>query len=124
MKRNWMVTAMVAFLALVGGVQAQGLDAVKKSMLDRKPAVEQLLAAKTVGENNTGLLEAVGKVSDADAQTVAAENVDRKTVYAAIAAKNGTDVTKVGQLRAVDIAAKAKTGTLLKGKDGKWTEKK
>ena len=52
MKRNWMVMAMAAFLAMAWGVQAQGLDAVKKSMLERKPALEQLLAAKTVGENN------------------------------------------------------------------------
>ena len=124
MKRNWMVMAMAAFLAMAWGVQAQGLDAVKKSMLERKPALEQLLAAKTVGENNAGFLEAVGKVADADVKTVAAENADRKTVYAAIAARNGTDVVKVGQLRASEIATKAKAGTMLQGKDGKWSEKK
>ena len=124
MKSKWMVAVLVAFLSLVSGVQAQGLAAVKKSMLERKPAVEQLLAAKTVGENNAGFLEAIGKVADADTQTVAAENADRKTVYTAIAAKNGTDVVKVGQLRAEEIAGKAKAGTLLQGKDGRWAEKK
>ena len=119
-----MVTALVAFLALASGVQAQGLAAVKKSMLDRKPALEQLLATKTVGENKAGFLEAVGKVAEADAQTLAAENTDRKLVYTAIAAKNGTDVVKVGQVRAEEIAARAKPGTMLQSKDGKWAEKK
>ena len=124
MKRNGMVLMVGAFMAMVCCAQAQGLDAVKKSMLERKPAMEQLLAGKTVGESSVGLLEVIGKVDDAASKTVAAENADRKVVYAAIAAKNGTDVAKVGQLRAAEIASKAKPGTMLQGKDGKWAEKK
>lgn len=124
MKRKAMMLMAVAFLGLALAAQAQNLDAVKKSMLDRKAAVEQLLAGKTVGENSAGLLEAVGTIDAAAAKTVEAENADRKTVYAAIAAKNGTDVAKVGKLRASEIAAKAKAGTMLQGADGKWIEKK
>lgn len=124
MKRTLFALAIGIVLAMTCNVQAQGLDAVKKSMLDRKPAVEQLLAARTVGENHAGFLEAIGKLAEADAKTVQAENADRKTVYAAIAAKNGTDVVKVGQMRAAEIAAKAKSGTMLQTADGKWAEKK
>jgi uncharacterized protein YdbL (DUF1318 family) len=119
-----MVLAALTFLGLALAAQAQGLDAVKQSMLARKPAVAQLLAGKTVGENRDGLLEAIGKVSDADAKVIAAENADRKTVYAAIAAKNGTDVVRVGQLRAAEIAARAEAGTLIQGRDGAWAGKK
>ncbi|MEI8241631.1 MAG: DUF1318 domain-containing protein [bacterium] len=119
-----MMLVAVTFLGLALAAQAQGLDAVKQSMLARKPAVAQLLASKTVGENRDGLLEATAKVADADAKTVAAENADRKAVYAAIAAKNGTDVAKVGQLRAAEIAARAEAGTLIQGRDGTWAGKK
>lgn len=104
--------------------QPDSHDVVKKRLQDRKPAVEQLLAGKAVGENNGGFLEAIGSLADADAKTVGAENADRATIYAAIAAKNGTDVAKVGQLRAVKLAARAKPGAMLQGRDGKWEEKK
>ena len=124
MKRNWIKVAVLAMLAVVGVAQAQELDAVKKGMLERKPAVEQMLAAKSVGENSAGFLEAVAKLSAADAKTVALENADRQVVYTAIAGRNGTDVAKVGKLRAAEIASKAKPGTLIQTGDGKWVEKK
>lgn len=124
MKRSWFAMVVGMCLSAVCMAQAQDLDAVKKNMVERKPAVEQLLAARTVGENHAGFLEAIGKLAEADTKTVAAENADRKTVYAAIAAQNGTEVGKVGQQRAADIASKAKPGTMLQGADGKWTEKK
>ena len=124
MKRSWLAMAVGMCLSVACMAQAQGMEAVKKNMLERKPAVEQLLAARTVGENSAGFLEAIGKLAEADAKTVEAENADRKTVYAAIAARNGTEVGKVGQMRAAEIASKAKPGTSLQGADGKWTEKK
>lgn len=124
MKHNWMKVAVLAMLAVVGVAQAQELDVVKKGMLERKPAVEQLLVAKSVGENSSGFLEAIAKLPAADAKTVALENADRQVVYTAIAARNGADVAKVGKLRAAEIAAKAKPGTLIQAGDGKWVEKK
>ena len=123
MKRNWMWMAMAAVVGLALCAPAQDLAAVKQRMLDRKPAVDKLLAAKTVGENRAGCLEAVGKVTDADAKVVEAENADRKTVYAAIAAKNGTSPAPVAQQRAAQISEKAKPGTMLQSADGKWAEK-
>ena len=124
MKRSWMCLMSVVAMGAALCAPAQDMNAVKKSMLDRKAAVERVLGSKAVGENNTGFLQAVGKVADADAAVVAAENADRKAVYAAIAAKNGTAVAVVGQQRAAAIAAIARTGTMLQGKDGAWAEKK
>jgi uncharacterized protein YdbL (DUF1318 family) len=119
-----MILAAGVSLALAGGALAQGMEALKKQMIDRKPAVEQLLEAGRAGENRSGLLEALGKLSEAEAKVLAAENADRKTVYAAIGARNGTDAAKVGEMRAAEIAAKAKPGTKVQGKDGAWSEKK
>ena len=124
MRRNLMGLAVAALVSIAFCAQAQKLDAVKQSMLDRKASVDRALAAKTVGENSAGLLQVIGNAADADKKVVEAENADRKVVYAAIAAKNGTDVALVGQHRAAAIAEKAKAGTMIQSKDGKWIEKK
>jgi uncharacterized protein YdbL (DUF1318 family) len=123
MKHSGIMLVAGFCLAMAGSALAQGMEAIKQQMLDRKPAVEQLLDAKKAGENKAGFLEAVGSLTDGEAKTVAAENADRKTVYAAIAAKSGTQAAKVAALRAAEIAAKAKPGTKLQGRDGTWTEK-
>jgi len=57
------------------------------------------LAGKTVGENNAGFLQAIGTAADADKTVIEAENTDRKAVYAAIAAKNGTDAAVAAAAR-------------------------
>ena len=101
---------------------------IKKNMADRKPKIEVLKKAGSVGENKDGYLEAMKKdkdnkevkLSDDDTKLIEAENKDRKAVYAAIAKKEGSTVDKVGELRAKQIRSKANEGDFIQGEDGKW----
>ena len=124
----------VAALALAFAVP-QALSAaddaatIKKNMAERKPKIETLKKAGTVGENKTGYLEVMKdkdgkdvKIEDADKKIVDAENTDRKAVYAAIAKKEGSTVDKVGELRAKKIHSNAKEGEYIQGEDGKWVK--
>ena len=124
----------IAALALAFAVP-QALSAaddaatIKKHMAERKPKIETLKKAGTVGENKTGYLEVMKdkdgkdvKIEDADKKIVDAENTDRKAVYAAIAKKEGSTVDKVGELRAKQIRSKANEGDYIQGEDGKWVK--
>jgi len=97
---------------------------IKKNMADRKPKIEALKKAGTVGENKSGYLEVMkdAKVEDADKKLLEDENKDRKTVYAAVAKKEGSTVEKVGEIRAKQIRSKAKEGEYIQGEDGNWVK--
>ena len=97
---------------------------IKKNMADRKPKIEELKKAGTIGENKSGYLEAMkdAKLEDADKKLLEDENKDRKTVYAAVAKKEGSTVDKVGEIRAKQIRSKAKEGEYIQGEDGKWVK--
>ncbi len=103
---------------------------IKKNMADRKPKIEVLKKAGSVGENKDGYLEAMKKdkndkevkLSDDENKLIEAENKDRKAVYAAIAKKEGSTVDKVGELRAKQIRSKAAEGEFIQGEDGKWVK--
>ena len=98
-------------------------DDIKARMKNRLPVIKQLKAQGIVGEDNKGYLQFVaGKKAKAD--VVAAENKDRKTVYAAIAKQQGTTADVVGQRRALQIAKKAAPGEWVQDADGKWVQKK
>ena len=110
------MTMMV--LVTVGGLLALAPAApaadtraeVKARMEQRLPQVNALKAGGVVVENSQGLLTVSGKASAADKSVVAAENKDRLTVYAAIAAKTGTTPEAVGARRAKKIAESAPAG--------------
>ena len=100
---------------------------IKKNMAERKPKIETLKKAGTVGENKSGYLEVMKdsdgkdvKIEDADKKVVEDENKDRKVVYAAIAKKEGSTVDKVGELRAKQIRSKAPEGEFIQNEEGKW----
>ena len=97
---------------------------IKKNMAERKPKIETLKKAGSIGENKSGYLEAMkdAKLEDADKKLLEDENKDRKVVYAAIAKKEGSTVDKVGELRAKQIRSKAAEGDYIQGEDGKWVK--
>ncbi|MGD2184889.1 MAG: YdbL family protein [Desulfobacterales bacterium] len=119
---------MVIIWLLVGcfaaGVSAFSADinAIKASMKKRLPVIEALKAKGILGENNRGYLEFVGSKKES-ADVVAAENKDRKAVYAAIAKQQGTTVEVVGTHRARQIVLKADPGEWLQDANGKWYQK-
>lgn len=95
---------------------------VKARMQARIHAIKELKGKGLVGENNKGYLEFVGSERKGE-DVVNAENNDRKEVYAAIAAQQGTSVDIVGKRRAEQIASKAAPGEWVQDANGKWIKK-
>jgi len=102
---------------------AYSADGIKQRMIDRLPEINDLKDRGIIGENNLGFLEFIGSQKE-KADVVAAENMDRKSVYEAIAKNQGTTVKLVGQHRAIQIADKALAGEWLQDANGKWYKKK
>ena len=102
---------------------AETAEEIQNRMRARKDAVVALLATTNAGENNTGYIEKLKDVSDAEATTLAEENADRKKVYAAIAKKENTTEAEVGKRRALQIAERAPAGTMIQDADGAWKKK-
>jgi uncharacterized protein YdbL (DUF1318 family) len=102
---------------------ALSADDIKTRMKDRLPTLLALKAQGIVGENNKGYLEFIGGKKEKP-DVVAAENEDRKTVYAAIAKQQNTTVEVVGQRRALQISQKADSGDWLQDASGNWYQKK
>ena len=122
------IAAFTLAFAVPQALSADDAATIKKNMADRKPKIEVLKKAGSVGENKSGYLEAMTKetadkevkLSDDDNKLIEAENKDRKAVYTAIAKKEGSTVDKVGELRAKQIRSKANEGEFIQGEDGKW----
>ena len=98
-------------------------DDIKARMKNRLPVIKKLKIEGIVGEDNKGYLQFVGG-NKAKADVVAAENKDRKTVYTAIAKKQGTTAELVGKRRALQIAKKAAPGEWVQDAGGNWIQKK
>lgn len=98
------------------------MDDIKKNMIARKPKLDKLKKAGSIGETLGGFLEAMkdAKLSAEETKQIADENEERKLIYAEIAKKESTTVSKVGELRAKKIYSTAEEGTFIQNKDGKW----
>lgn len=118
--RLLIVSLMFATPALV--TRAEDLGAVRARMEQRLGELDQLKASDAIGENNRGFVELRESGGDAGA-VAAAENRDRETVYAAIAAKAGTSADQVGRARARQIAANSAAGVWLQDESGTWYRK-
>ncbi len=97
-------------------------ESIKARMKARLPAILELKEKGVVGEDKNGFLQFVGDKKEKK-DLIAAENADRKKVYAHIAKQQGTTVQLVGERRALKIANKAKPGTWLQDQSGKWYQK-
>ena len=115
---------IVLSVFILGILTADGYasDSIKERMINRLPVIKELKDRGIVGENNLGFLEFIGNQKE-KADVVEAENTDRKTVYEAIAKKQGATVELVGRHRAVQIADKARPGEWLQDANGKWYKK-
>lgn len=119
-------TFMMIFTLMLIGFFVAGVaafaDDIKTRMKKRLPVLKELKARGIVGEDNMGYVQFVGAKKE-KADIVAAENKDRKTVYAAIAKQQGTTAELVGKRRALQIAKKAKPGEWVQDASGKWIQK-
>jgi len=117
-RRGLLLTVAALLLLAALPAAAQGL---KERMAARLPVIDDLKARGIVGENNQGYLEFVGPPERAE--VVAAENADRREVYAAIARQTGASPEAVGRQRATQIAQKSMPGVRLQKPDGTWHTK-
>ena len=115
------ILALVLIGIFVCGIPVFAED-IKARMKNRLPVIKELKAQGIVGEDSKGYLQFVGS-KQAKSDVVAAENKDRKTVYAAIAKQQGTTAELVGQRRALQIAKRANKGDWVKDSSGKWFQK-
>jgi hypothetical protein len=124
MKQRTFMTILTFVLTgfFVAGVSASA-DDIKTRMKKRLPVLKELKAKGIVGEDNKGYLQFVGAKKE-KADVIAAENKDRKTVYAAIAKQQGTTAELVGKRRALQIAKRADPGEWVQDANGKWLQKK
>jgi hypothetical protein len=120
LRKNGTLLLVTMAVALLVALPATAQD-IKARMAARLPVIDDLKARGIVGENNQGYLEFVG--APEKAETVAAENADRRAVYAAIARQTGTSPEAVGRQRAVQIAQKSLPGVRLQKPDGTWYTK-
>ncbi|MFA7424908.1 MAG: YdbL family protein [Desulfosarcinaceae bacterium] len=120
LRKNGTLLLVTMAVALLVALPATAQD-IKARMAARLPVIDDLKARDIVGENNQGYLEFVG--APEKAETVAAENADRRAVYAAIARQTGTSPEAVGRQRAVQIAQKSLPGVRLQKPDGTWYTK-
>lgn len=114
---------LAALLPAAGSLRAQNLGAIKERIAARLDAVNGLKDRGEAGENNRGFLEARASVSGPGQQIISDENADRRTVYAALAAKTGATADTVGRQRAQQIAALAKRGHWIQEPNGEWRQK-
>lgn len=109
------------FFANVSSV-AEDMNAVKAHMEKRLPIIIELKSKGIIGENNMGYLQFIGGKREKE-DIVQAENQDRRKVYESIAKKEQTSIDQVGQLKALQIAGKARKGEWLQDQNGKWYQK-
>ncbi len=95
---------------------------IKARMRARIPAIDALKVQGIIGEDNRGFLSFVGE-RRAEETVVAAENKDRDTIYRGIARQTETSADVVGNLRAIQIAQKGKSGHWFQDPDGRWYKK-
>ena len=124
--RTTLCLAVFGLFALTTlSLRAEDLAAVQARMKERLPQVAQLKTQKVIGEDSSGFLALVKADAAATArELVQAENADRKAVYAALAAKAGSDPARVAKQRAKELAERSAPGMMLQREDGSWYEKK
>ena len=118
----------LATVALFAAATAQAVDfaKLKERFKERYPKLLKAKDAGNIGETFSGYVEAVKPEYLQDAalkKLLEEENADRKTLYRAIARKEGVAPEKVAERNAVRNFKKAKPGHWLKNKDGKWVKK-
>lgn len=121
-KKSIIILMVLVGMTICFAFQLPAQD-IKANMLKRLPIIKELKIKGIVGENNRGYLEFIGTVRDKE-EVVSSENADRKQVYAAIAANQGTTLEVVEKHRAAQIERKAEPGEWLQDAAGLWYQKR
>lgn len=111
---------LTALCVLTVSALAENAADIRRRMSERLPQIDALKAQEVIGENNRGYLEERKSGSTA---VIAAENNDRKAVYALIAKETGANADSVGRARAKQIAANSSPGVWIQNEAGNWVKK-
>jgi uncharacterized protein YdbL (DUF1318 family) len=115
---------MVTMFSMVTIISAQDIkDDIKIRMKDRFVEISELKKSGKIGETPLGFAEAVKNSGDISA-LIAAENSDRKKLYAIIAKETQTSVEEVGMANAKRYFEKASDSEYFKTQTGEWKQKK
>lgn len=120
--RHKVLPLLLVLFSLVFAAGVLQAASVKDRMAERIPAINALKDQGLVGENNGGFLEYRTGQQPSQA-LIQDENNDRKSVYAAIAQKEGVSAQLVGQRRAKMLADNGKSGHWFQQADGTWYQK-
>ncbi len=120
-KLKLIISLTIFALLCTLNAQAGSGKVIMARMKARLPEINKLKTQGIIGETKDGFIAFIK--DQQNSELLKAENSDRKKVYAAIGRQQGADPTLVGQRRALQIAKKAKPGTWLQNKDGKWYKK-
>ena len=116
--------SFVAATLSLGTVAVSAQDSgIKARMEQRLGSIDAMKDRGVVGENNRGYLEVRGNASGQDQKIISDENSDRRTVYAAIAAKTGATADAVGRQRASQLMGLARRGHWVQETNGQWMQK-
>jgi hypothetical protein len=80
-------------------------------------------AQGVVGERADGLVGAVGSADAEISALIATVNKERLERYAAVAAKNGTDVTKVQAVAGQKLIENTPAGQYVQDASGRWVKR-
>ncbi len=124
MRRQMAAWSLLGVLVLlVGAAGAADVAELQKRFAERLPKLAKAKSDGKLGEVFNGYVEAVK--GDADLKDlIGEENADRRALYEIIAKKQGISPEKIGELNGARNFQRAKPGEWLKGKDGKWEQKK
>jgi len=125
--RSVLFAMFVGTFALFSAAQAASMDELKERFKQRYPKLVKAKSDGKVGEVYNGYIEAVKAefMSDAEIKKlVEDENADRVALYDLIAKKEKITPGKVAERNALRNFQNAKPSEWLKGKDGKWEQKK
>jgi uncharacterized protein YdbL (DUF1318 family) len=120
--RHKVLPLLLVLFSLVFAAGVLQAASIKDRMAERIPAINVLKDQGLVGENNGGFLEFRTGQQPSQA-LIQDENNDRKSVYAAIAQKEGVSAQLVGQRRAKMLADNGKGGHWFQQADGTWYQK-
>ena len=119
---------VLALFSIVTISSAQNTkDEIKIRMQDRFAKISELKKSGKIGETPLGFAEAVNKEFAQDEPIIkllAAENDDRKMLYAIIAKESQTSVEEVGMANAKRYFQKASDSDYFKTQTGEWKQKK
>ena len=120
-KRCILILTCLVF-ALTAPAWARSLADITQAMKQRAPIIGELKAKGIVGENNAGYLAFVSGAREEES-LVAAENTDRKAVYAYLAKKENTSLSNVEKRQAIRKAKNTESGEFYQTEDGAWKRK-